>query len=121
MPDLVTEDGQLVSNSTDIVPVTTDITPCDSIVQNANPSKLSCTSIEMPSNSLERIQTVYESRQSEGAQPAIETSGLTLPILDDPSKYILEKSNLIKSEFDEVQKSIETPFKMIQAEFENDH
>ena len=100
IPDLLTEDDQLVSNNTDIVPVTKEI------VQQSEST--SCTSVAP-------VKSARKSKKTSKSAKAIETSGLTLPIMDDPSKYVLEKSNFIKSEFAEVQKAIETPYKMIET------
>ena len=104
IPDLLTEDDQPVSNNTDIVPVTKEI------VQTSVTESATCTSV-----SAVEVKSSRKSKKASKCPKAIETSGLTLPIMDDPSKYVLEKSNLIKSEFAEVQKAIETPYKMIET------
>ena len=104
IPDLLTEDDQPVSNNTDIVPVTKEI------VQTSATESATCTSV-----SAVEAKSSRKSKKPAKCPKAIETSGLTLPIMDDPSKYVLEKSNLIKTEFAEVQKAIETPYKMIET------
>ena len=105
IPDLLTEDDQPVSNNTDIVPITKEI------VQTSESA--SCTTVTTVE--VTPVKSARKSKKSSKSAKAIETSGLTLPIMDDPSKYVLEKSNFIKSEFAEVQKAIETPYKMIET------
>jgi len=104
IPDLLTEDDQPVSNQTDIVPIT------KAVIEKSTCGNDSCISL----SSVE-VENARKSQKTSKSAIAIETSGLTLPIMDDPSKYVLERSNFIKSEFAEVQKAIETPYKMIET------
>ena len=114
LPDLITEDGKIVSNET-AIDIPDDEPGSEIIGQELVGQELSTQEIigqEVVSTRMDML-SIQDASNSEAEMPAIETSGLKLPILDDPAHMELipqevVKSNILSTEFAPLQPALES-------------